>query len=337
MTCPLCQQREGNKKNTHYLTDGIIRPCLNLNGGTEREKGLYFNMSTQGYIEMNFQRATNVEELEKELGRAPNDEEIERAKQNAYAVDNVFCNHCEDIFSSIEDEFISTILPKFREADISSTPRVELEDVRLSRLFWLIQFWRSAVCASQLKITPATIEEVRQIILDHSSAAIEELTAIPISVTYLRTEGEPHKMTNNFVGFIDRKNPLIIFMCDFVLQVFDSEEKIAFEEMFGLNDSDFREYVNHKEKKFKVKVLSDTSRKEFLEKYKLDEAHHRLKHYAAAMSKLWVQLFGRTVPPATLQRYIDELTNNPEHDILHYSKANVLKITHEFIQRNAPC
>jgi hypothetical protein len=46
MICALCKEREANKKNTHYLTDGVIRSCLNHDGGNERENGLYFDVST---------------------------------------------------------------------------------------------------------------------------------------------------------------------------------------------------------------------------------------------------------------------------------------------------
>ena len=35
MVGTLCKEREANKTNTHYLTDGIIRSCLNQEGKTE--------------------------------------------------------------------------------------------------------------------------------------------------------------------------------------------------------------------------------------------------------------------------------------------------------------
>ena len=38
--CKLCSQREADKKNTHYLTDSIIRTCLNKDGSNIREQGL---------------------------------------------------------------------------------------------------------------------------------------------------------------------------------------------------------------------------------------------------------------------------------------------------------
>ncbi len=55
MVCALCLDKEATKKNTHYLTDGIIRSCLNLEGSNEREKVFYFDMSTKtAGIDFNF-------------------------------------------------------------------------------------------------------------------------------------------------------------------------------------------------------------------------------------------------------------------------------------------
>jgi hypothetical protein len=167
-------------------------------------------------------------------------------------------------FPAIENEFIVEDLPKFRGANLSTTDRIELENIKLSRLFWLIQFWRNAVCVPDLKIPPAIADKARLMILDHATTSKEQFTFLPMSVTYLQTDGEPHEMTRNFVGFIDRKNPLIIFMCDFILQVFESEEQIVFEEMLGLNSTDFREFINHGEEKFKVKILNDVQRNDFI-------------------------------------------------------------------------
>ena len=54
-------EREANKKNTHYLSDGIIRKCLNIGGTNERERGYYFDISNENpFVEFNFQRIDEV-------------------------------------------------------------------------------------------------------------------------------------------------------------------------------------------------------------------------------------------------------------------------------------
>jgi len=75
--CRLCQSNEANKRNTHYLTDSIIRSVLNIDGSNDRDKGFSFNMSNDTpFIDMSIQRATPTEEFEKVTGRQLTDEEI---------------------------------------------------------------------------------------------------------------------------------------------------------------------------------------------------------------------------------------------------------------------
>ena len=128
MTCKLCKEREANKKNTHYLSDGIIRSCLNLDGqdgNRNRAKGFYFDLSNDtAFIEFNFQQNTSVPKLEEALGRNPTEEEIERAKQIPFSVDYVFCAECENIFTVIESTFTNDILSKFRNSDLTDLQEV---------------------------------------------------------------------------------------------------------------------------------------------------------------------------------------------------------------------
>jgi hypothetical protein len=67
--CDLCQKNEANKKNTHYLSDKIIRSGVNENGNNTREKGQVFNISNNtDTIEFRFQRSTSPEAVEETLG-----------------------------------------------------------------------------------------------------------------------------------------------------------------------------------------------------------------------------------------------------------------------------
>ncbi len=103
MTCALCLNKEATKKNTHYLTDGIIRSCLNLDGSNEREKGFYFDLSSKkAGVDFNFQRETPNKELEKTFGRLPTEEEIDNARKIPFSVNDVFCPDYENIFSTLK-------------------------------------------------------------------------------------------------------------------------------------------------------------------------------------------------------------------------------------------
>jgi hypothetical protein len=147
MICKLCNLNEATKKNTHYLTDSIIRSALNIDGSNSRDKGFYFDMSNdKPSVEFNFQRSTPMEKFELETGRQTSDEENEMAKEILFSVDNVFCPDCEKLFGEIETPFIENILPKLRNSNLDGLTELTFEQSKIIRLFFYLQIWRNAIC-----------------------------------------------------------------------------------------------------------------------------------------------------------------------------------------------
>ena len=334
MICALCQEKEANKKNTHYLTDGIIRSCLNQDGSGEREKGFYFDLSNNSaFVEFNFQRETSIPKLEESLGREPTDEEIEKAKQIPFSVDYVFCSDCEAIFTSIENSFIENILPQFRESDLNDIAEIENTEYKQIRLFFFLQIWRTHICEQTLKLPNHIAENLRQVILNYETVDGVELNQFPLSITYLQTLGGLKEYTTNFVGFTNDKNPYLIFMNDFIIQFFDSDEEIRFFEFHGLNSENQEEFINQKEEIFKVKVVQNDERKRLLNNIvKGEKVKQTLKFYTDSFNKLWFMMFGGNPPIQITQEYINEIVGE-EFDILKYSKERIIDLTRDFILR----
>ena len=267
ITCALCKNEKENKKNTHYLTDKIIRSCLNQDGCNEREKGLYYDISnTSPEIEFGFQRNTSIERVQQTLGRDTTDKEINNAKKNPFSVDTVFCKECEDIFTSIESKFITNILPLFREQNLNDKEELTHKDSKIIRLFFLLQIWRTSVCESTFVLSDTIKENLRNLILASFNASDKELKQYPLSVTYLQTLGGSNEFTRNAVGpTCDGKQPHIIFMNDFIIQFYEKESDIRFDNFYGLNSRNtFRKYININEDEFRFQILSDAKRKSFL-------------------------------------------------------------------------
>ncbi len=335
MICALCKEREANKKNTHSLTDGIIRSCLNIDGSKEREKGFYFDLSNDNaFIEFNFQRGTSVEKLETSLGREVTEEEIEKAKAIPFSVDNVFCSICESYFTEIENKFINEILPSFRNTNLTDKDKTNLTDIKTVRLFFYIQVWRTAVCDDTLKISSDIAENLRQIILNHKTFNANELNHYPLAITYLQSIGDEAEYTTNYVGYTSDRNPNLIIMNDFVIQFYEDSNAIKFFNFYGLTtEQNYNELINYKEEQFVVKIFQNDRRKQLLKDFiTTDRVKQTIQYFADSFSESWLNLFGVHPPIQTTQEYLQVLTGGDEFNVLQYTKENVMEVTIQFVQ-----
>jgi len=336
MICACCRVREANKKNTHYLTDSIIRSCLNIDGSASREKGLYANLSNLSHAEIGFQRSTPPEKLSEEMGRLPNEEEIERAKKNPFAVDNVFCDTCEDLFTEIENEFTSRILPQLRGKDLSSLGNFTSTDVKAIRLFFYLQIWRSAICIPEFQLSGQVMESLRSFILDHRNTASKELSVYPMSIAYLETRGDKtltdeEAFTKNYIAHLRHKNPFVVIMNDFVLQFYENTDEVAPPSLYGINKEDFRNFINVNETEFKIRILNNSQRLDFLHTYITEIAKERIGFYGRKFIEVWEKATGTSPAKEIIDEYLYVLTKNENESILNYTQEVVFQITRDYI------
>ncbi|MDH6252452.1 hypothetical protein M2347_002179 [Chryseobacterium sp. H1D6B] len=334
MLCALCQINEANKKNTHYLTDSIIRSCLNEDGSNVREKGFYFNMSSKTpYVNFNFQRGTSIHHLEQTLGRVPTDEEIEKAKQIPFSVDYIFCSECEEIFTSIENPFIERILPIFRENDHEETADIASDEVKIVKMFYYLQVWRTAICEETFTIDYSVMEDLRSAILNYAQMTTDDLPKFPIHITYLNVTGEEINYTSNLVGSTNDRNPNIIIMNDFVIQFFENEQSIRTLDFHGLNDyEDYLQFINISNSNFKFKVFNNVKRLEFLsglqQKEKVQKA---VFAFTQIFVQEWISTFRGLPNHYIIESYLKFLSDNTEN-LLQYTEVTVKAKTKEFIE-----
>lgn len=333
--CACCLTKVADKKNTHYLTDKIIRSCLNLDGSNQRETGFYFDISNyQPSIEFNFQRETSVDKMEKIIGRKPTDEEIDKAKIPPFSVDNVFCSDCEKKFTAIENPFIDKILPEFRDTHIPKKHEIIFEKhIALIRLFFYLQIWRTAVCVDSFIIPSSDLEILRDFILT-GDIENSKINQFPITITYLETLGGEDKYTYNQVGYSGDKEDLkIIFMNDFVIQWHPSK-KIQFVDFYGLNDiSTYVRYSNMEENMLIVKCLNDSARKKFFIDIHTEESAKRKKEfYSERFTELYNKSFGYNPSKSIVSGYIKEIFGG-DRGVLMLSQEKIKEITINYILR----
>lgn len=263
MICAFCDKNKATKKNTHYLTDSVIRRSLNADGSNVREQGFLFDMSNDSLFPVfRFQRSTPIDKVEEQLGAPANDEEIEKAKELLFAVDDIFCPACEDVFTEIETPFLQDILPKLRSGEYNQNTQFILNSSFDIRLFFYLQFWRTSVCLEAVNLNEKTLGKLKYFLINRKAIKESELKEFPIKIDFLITDGEAKVVTENMVGATSNKNPYLLFMNDFIIQLFDSNEDVIYLELNGINSIiDFFQFINYNENEFKIRILEDSLRR----------------------------------------------------------------------------
>lgn len=326
INCNLCKLEKEPKKNTHYLTDNIIRRNLNQDGSNIRETGLYFNISNDSpFIEFLFQRETSIERVEKILGRQATEEEIAKAKQNPFSTDDKFCQECENKFTTIENKFTQDVLPHLRGQLQNGLSEKEF-DSKIVRDFILIQVFRTAVCEPEYEIAEETQELIR-LYINGDEVEYNSIHEIPLGMTFLETSGEFKIHTQNVTGLSDDRNPNFIFMNDFILQYYDNEDSIKFESLHGLNSEEtYVDFINISENSFKVKILDNAERLTFLEEFVTSEKiNPSLAEFRESFKESWIGLTGQNPNSEIVDQFIAFLINGNKYNVLLFSREEVVK------------
>ncbi len=318
--CNLCGAIKPLKSNTHYLTDAIIRPCLNAIGTKGREKGLFFDISTnQTFLTPHFQRETNIDKIVEVYGREPNADEIEETRsKRAYSVDNVFCSDCEAKFTSIENVFLRNI-EKFKTGKFS--------DSKIIRRFFYLQLWRTAICDENFIIPENTLQYMKHCLQD--DCELSEMNRLPLSITYLETPKGCE--SENCVGIAIGANPYVILMNDFIIQLYDSVSAVQFYDLLGINKIEtYKSFINYDETEFKIQVIDNDARKKYLSNYHEYNAQVHIKMWCDKFTKVYKEIFKRVPSETESKAFIAYVTTNEGVNCLF--EENITKALMDFFK-----
>lgn len=333
--CQCCKKNIADKTNTHYLSDSIIRSCLNENGVNKREKGLMFKLSTNNpFSEFNFQRETSLSSVEKILKRSPSEDEIEKAKQRIYSVDNIFCSDCENKFTDIETKFTNNLLEKFRGNDFSKSNIRQLtfkgNDSLIIRRFFLLQFYRTVIC-ERIQIPESFISKLYKGLFEGDDKLLRD---IPIKVTYLNTVGEDVEYTSNIVGTLKEKSGQIIFFNDFVIQASENIKAVKYMKLVGVNDErDIYKGYNCNEGIFVVDILFNDERLSFLNIIYEELAPRTINVFQEVFVAHYRKCFTKEPDRILVEKFMHELSQNPTaNPEIRYSKESFISFMNQFFK-----
>ncbi|MCL9805835.1 hypothetical protein NAT51_12870 [Flavobacterium amniphilum] len=317
--------------NSHYLSDFIIRPALNIQGSSKRDLGFYFGFdSDKPSSQFRYQRGfTKFEKVEEVLGRQSTEEEIVIMKQNIeFSSNDKFCIDCEPKFTKIENLFNKNILPKLRDSDLTGIKNLELsvEDSKALRLFVLLNFFRTSICDDEFQIQKELQNILRDKIFNYDFEGLEN---IHLSVSYLETlpnEGDIDNTykTENIVGIVYGANPKTIFFNDFVITLIDGHdfehvEYNIFEDINSLLNS-----LNIDMKNYKVKIFSNDERKFIINKIATKLGIKIYQEQILDFYKRYVIEFNKLPTDKIIGDFIESFLNNRKHATVEQNRNKLI-------------
>lgn len=325
--CALCGVENANKTNTHYLSDNIIRNALNKNGKSKRGYGSYCELSTVApFINYRFQQGIQRDNLIENFKRDPYEKEIAYARKNiAFSVDNVFCSNCEDLFGQIEKKFNDNVLARLRDASLKPG-YIRFNDNKIIRQYCYLQIWRSHICDSYFKIDEKLASSLKNAIVSENNV---EAIPLPLSMSYMITPSDIEH-TENSIGYIIQKNPYVIFMNEFVIQLFDNLNAIKYDSLFGVNDeSTYKDFINYRESSFILQIIDNERRKCINHSMATDFAKQKNTEWINKLIEYYVRKYGKYPPANVIQLFEVKISSRTDFYMNMYSEEVMLAIFKE--------
>lgn len=235
--CKFCKTAVADKTGSHIFTSSLISNCINQPGKKGRDKELMFGFGQDGSVDNYIGSQILPEKIEEIKGSSMSDEEIE-SNSNDLVYDYAFCTSCEKLFGVIESKFSPEIV------NIRAGAAKSFKDSELARVYFLIQVLRASVVKYNDWTLTLEFEEKLRFVLFECCKKIEDkvpiapnnmIFNIPLLISCLQTTTDA---SSNLIVIPNFKNPTVLFLCDFVVQIFENTENLIAHniEVYNLND-----------------------------------------------------------------------------------------------------
>jgi hypothetical protein len=137
------------------------------------------------------------------------------------------------------------------------------------------------------------------------------------------------------VGCTSDKNPYLIFMNDFVIQFYDSEEEVRYLDYHGINDKEtYLDYINLNEDNFKVKILDDKFRRHIsFEIMQESKVQPLLKTLENGFNHFYKIRYGKSPNQEEINAYKNHIINDCNQEILKYSLQTLVEKTMSYFDQ----
>ena len=250
----------------------------------------------------------------------------------------LFVKNVKIYLLKLKTDFVNKIISKFRNSNLENIHEKVLneKESRITKLFFLLQFWRTSECDSSLKLSLSLKEKLRKKILVADNTELED---IPLSITYLETvrdlddpnHGNNYK-TLNIISIKEGSNPCAIIMNDFVIQLYE-DVQFPFLHFYGINNlGNYKDYINYNQPTLKVRIISNERRKAILKVYFSLAAKSFMGNHAWFFLETFTQQFRKLPSTYQIQHYLAEISK--DKNIMKFTTDNLTSNILKYFKRN---
>lgn len=351
--CKLCGNTAPFKTNTHVFSHFLIKGAINKIGKEKgRGKEARFTIHGSGHVDLTMGKELLPEDNISLIGRALTDEEIDeiRYSPDAFAVDDLVCKACEDRFGIVENYFNSTVYKKLKKGlfkeikeDCQGTTIVNCVNANpnMIRLFLMVQFWRASASKIQgWSLDSKDEERIRQILnaclgedeeatIAFSGEHTKMISRFPMTLTYMETEDGTE--TKNQVLTPDQNIPHVLVINNLIIQLFLKKKHIhkgRHANFNGLlNEIELKENLNVDETTFRVGVMSDSGRYEFIKNSAIPVAEQFFKNITLGFAKKYFEAHNGYPTKEQVSGFWQEMILEDVPDGVRYSKDRIEKVS----------
>lgn len=217
--CLLCLHNEANKTGSHIIPSFLMK---RVNGDGKRDHEIGFIVK-DGFASTYFGRDV-YEDKRKSI--TDNKQRL-YSRENYDVKDFIFCKHCEDIFSVLENKYAQSVNLAFSSGLCTINTKVAAVD---AMLFWCSIVWRASVtghfgCRLQKKLE----ERLRVAIISNNIVGLNVSYALFRCKDYTKITGN-----GTFACMDVADKSALLFVDDYILVMFFDLEDDAELELLGI-------------------------------------------------------------------------------------------------------
>ncbi|OXA70458.1 hypothetical protein B0A67_15695 [Flavobacterium aquidurense] len=323
---------------------------LNPLDENKRGYGSSYNISSNKFLDVFFERKLDSQKINEVLGREITDEEIENLVDH-YAVKYILCKNCEDKFERIENYFNITVFKevfnnKHKQVIINNNQIIHLlenANNNIVRLFILSLIWRASIVKfDNFILNHRDQEQIRKLLNECLDLDINELEkktiyhqkkirSYPLMLFSTRFFSDT---TSNLVHIDKSTSPYFFKINEYIILLGTKQNQIRFNTnaFYGLSKYiNYNESININEETIKITEISGSDFHSIKDEIFTKIGDEFIIQLVTIFTSLYHSFYGNLAPKEIVQNFLDDFIDEDITIAEKYSPGNIKKKISEYL------